>query len=324
MLGDVEALLGPLAAGERGASLALIGDLAASMPASEVVTEWLRPAQLEIGNRWARNALSVEGVHRATSITDAALDLLLDASPPPKPHGSLPLACAPQEWHVLPARMISALLGWRGWKCEFLGAATKADRLDQRVDRQPAPTAVAISCTLPTHLPAVRTLVETAHARGVPVLLGGAAITANRAAAVGADGAANTVDAAVELLDRWRGSVLRLQAPLPLPPQWLEFEAMRPQLARQCAALLAEWLPRSDHADVGYGVREASTFALALLGTAMVVDDEALFAERLSWMGEVIEAKLGLVAIRQTMVSALLSVLPSSFPQARRVVDTAG
>jgi hypothetical protein len=84
-----------------------------------------------------------------------------------------------------------------------------------------------------------------------------------------------------------------------------------------------EWLPRSDHADIAYGLREASTFAVRLLATAMVVDDEALFVEKLRWMGEVMEVKLGLVAIRQTMVSALLSVLPTSFPEARRIADSA-
>lgn len=100
--------------------------------------------------------------HLATAITQAAMARLFDAAVPGM-NGSAPTliaACADVERHEIGLRMVCDLLELEGWDTSFLGATVPIERLVEMVRRR-RPEVVALSASLPPHLPRLRAMVET-------------------------------------------------------------------------------------------------------------------------------------------------------------------
>ncbi len=158
----------------------------------DVLHEILRPAQVEVGRRWWTGQWSVADEHAATVVTEAALSALLQLHVP-RPRASrtprIVVACAPGEWHALPARMAAAQATFDGCRATVLGASTPAVTIGAYLQRTRA-DALVLSCTMPTNLIGAARTIAAAHAVGVPVLVGGAGWGPDnrRAARLGADG----------------------------------------------------------------------------------------------------------------------------------------
>ncbi|HYR30156.1 MAG TPA: hypothetical protein VEU30_16945 [Thermoanaerobaculia bacterium] len=103
----------------------------------------------EIGEEWARGEITVADEHRESH----AIAESLDAMRSPNASGPLAiLACPPGELHELPLRMVRLVLEWRGWRTDFLGAATPWDSLQHAV-RTAKPELVALSAREPIQIP---------------------------------------------------------------------------------------------------------------------------------------------------------------------------
>jgi len=103
----------------------------------------------EIGEEWARGEITVADEHRQSH----AIAESLDAMRTPNENGPLAiLACPPGELHELPLRMVRLVLEWRGWRTDFLGAATPWDSLQHAV-RAMKPDLVALSAREPIQIP---------------------------------------------------------------------------------------------------------------------------------------------------------------------------
>src|SRR4028119_1449022 len=115
----------------------------------DAVIALLAGVQHEVGVRWHNLTWSVADEHAATATIDyafaaAALSMpRIDATA-----GAIVVACAEEEWHVLPARMLTEQLRTRGWDVIFLGGSVPADHLRTFITRRP-PVAAAISCSIP-------------------------------------------------------------------------------------------------------------------------------------------------------------------------------
>lgn len=108
----------------------LVGDLiAGGATIAEVVEEVLRPAQIEVGRRWQDNEWSVAEEHAASAVTEAALMVAATSVAKPGSAGRVVLACATDEWHTLPLRMVSGVLAEAGFDCVFLGPSVPAEHL---------------------------------------------------------------------------------------------------------------------------------------------------------------------------------------------------
>jgi DNA-binding transcriptional MerR regulator len=108
-----------------------------------VVATWDRvlvPVLVGAGVRWETTGEGVDVEHLLSQAITTALERHLPAAPqPPRP---VLLACAPDDLHELPLRVLAAALAETGHGCRFLGAAVPADALRAAVRRTGAAVVV--------------------------------------------------------------------------------------------------------------------------------------------------------------------------------------
>jgi methanogenic corrinoid protein MtbC1 len=282
----------------------------------------LADVQAKVGELWQRNQLTVADEHAATAIIDLALSAAcLDAEPPPRtPEGTVVVACAEEEWHVMPARMFAEQLRAAGWDVVFLGASTPAEHLQRYVAAEP-PTAVAVSCTVPIHLHGARRTISASHAAGVPVLAGGAAFGAapNRAAAIGADAWAATPHDAATTLSTWASTRPPLSAPLTDEAPALAAENERPLIVqRAMRTLTSRFPPLADYTSRQLvRTREDLDYILRFAGASLLTDDDTIVTGFASWLTSVLAAR----GLPDGIVPLGIGVLQDCLPEGRSDVD---
>jgi excisionase family DNA binding protein len=103
----------------------------------------------QIGEQWACGEITVADEHRESHAIAESLDRMRVVNE----RGPICiLACPPGELHELPLRMVRLVLEWRGWRTDFLGAATPWDSLQHAV-RTTKPDLVALSARNPIQIP---------------------------------------------------------------------------------------------------------------------------------------------------------------------------
>jgi methanogenic corrinoid protein MtbC1 len=257
----------------------------------------LAQVQRTVGDLWQQNELTVADEHAATAITDLALAAacLEDQRRRHAPEGSVAVvACAEEEWHVMPARMFAEQLRAVGWDVVFLGGSTPAEHLRRFVAAE-QPAAVAVSCTVPIHLHGARRAISASHAAGVPALAGGAAFGAapDRAAAIGADAWAATVDGAVATLSGWVTNKPPLAAPLVDDTPALTAAAERPLIVdRAMDALASRFQPLADYT-AGQLARTAEDldYILRFVEASLLTGDDSIITSFASWLTSVLAAR---------------------------------
>jgi methanogenic corrinoid protein MtbC1 len=287
-----------------------------------VTVQLLAEVQRKVGDLWQQNELTVADEHAATAITDLALAAAcLEAAPRPHaPVGTVVFGCAEEEWHVMPARMFAEQLRAAGWDVVFLGASTPAEHLRRFLAAEP-PAAVAVSCTVPVHLHGARRTVSASHAAGVPVLVGGAAFGAgpDRAAAIGADAWASTLDGAVATLSRWISSRPRLAAPLVDDALALAAGAERPVIVEQAmSALATRFPPLADYTDWQLDrTREDLDSILRFVEASLLTADDSIITGFASWLTSVLTAR----GLPSGIVPVGIDVLHECLPEGQKEVE---
>lgn len=273
-------LLLALDALDRDGAVHLLRQLAAEgISLGVLVEQLLVPAQVEVGRRWEAGERSVTWEHAATAITDVALLSVAGGSPLPQPRGRVVVACAEQEWHSMPARMLAELLREEQWDAVLVGASAPADPLVGTLQRQRA-FALLVSCTMTAHLPGARRLVEAGHTAGVPVMVGGRAFAAPaRAAAVGADGRCTDAAEADALLSTWLRSAPPPPADVPVDREHLQLQAAALELLER---VLAEVVP-TPGPDGGNALERDLADLLSLVAAALLVGDDSIVSDGLRW-----------------------------------------
>ena len=258
--------------------------------------ELLAEVQRKVGELWQHNELTVADEHAATAITDLALAAAcLEAGRRPHaPEGTVVVGCAEEEWHVMPARMFAEQLRAAGWDIVFLGASTPAEHL-QRFVAAEQPAAVAVSCTVPVHLHGARRAISASHAAGVPVLAGGAAFGSapDRAAAIGADAWASTLDGAAAALSRWVSNRPPLAAPLVDDAPALAAAAERPVIVeRAMSALATRFPPLAGYTNWQLArTREDLDYILRFVEASLLTGDDSIITSFASWLTSVLTAR---------------------------------
>jgi len=267
--------------------------------------------QREVGLRWQSQRWTVADEHGASAIVDHALTMACDAIGGSGTGRPVVVACVEDEWHVLPARMLSEQLRCRGWGTTFLGASAPAGELGRTV-ADLAPVAVALSCSMAMHLPGARRTIEACHDVGIPVAVGGGAFGGPaRADAVGADRWCGTVDELHDTLDAWAHrrpalAAATVLAPEPLPPadrRRVIDDALRAVLARVPPLAAAR-------AHVHDRLRDDVDQLLRCAEAAEHVGDPAIAAEQLAWQAGVSAARGEPEGLAAILVEALAGALP--------------
>jgi methanogenic corrinoid protein MtbC1 len=282
----------------------------------------LAEAQRTVGDLWQQNELTVADEHAATAIVDLALAAASFevVCRPSGPEQTVVVACAEEEWHVLPARMFAEQLRAAGWDVVFLGASTPAEHL-QRFVAAEQPAAVAVSCTVPLYLHGARRAIAAGHAAGVPVLAGGAAFGAapDRAAAIGADAWASTLDGAVATLSGWVSNRPPLAAPLVDDAPALTAGAERPLIVeRAMSALASRFPPLADYTNWQLArTREDLDYILRFAEASVLTGDDSISTGFASWLKSVLAAR----GLPDGTVPVGIGVLRECLPEGLNEVD---
>lgn len=285
----------------------------------------LAEVQRKVGELWQQNELTVADEHAATAVVDLALAAacLEVERRPHAPGGTVVVACAEEEWHVMPARMFAEQLTAAGWDVVFLGASTPAEHLQRFVAAEP-PAAVAVSCTVPLYLHGARRAIAASHAAGVPVLAGGAAFgtAPNRAAAIGADAWASTLDGAVATLSRWVSNRPPLAAPLVDDAPALAAGAERPMIVeRAMSALASRYPPLGDYTSGQLArTREDLDYILRFAEASLLTGDDSIITSFASWLKSVLAARGLPDGILPLGIGVLQECLPEGLNQVDRLL----
>lgn len=285
----------------------------------------LAEVQRKVGELWQQNELTVADEHAATAVVDLALAAacLEVERRPHAPGGTVVVACAEEEWHVMPARMFAEQLTAAGWDVVFLGASTPAEHLQRFVAAEP-PAAVAVSCTVPLYLHGARRAIAASHAAGVPVLAGGAAFgtAPNRAAAIGADAWASTLDGAVATLSRWVSNRPPLAAPLVDDAPALAAGAERPMIVeRAMSALASRFPPLADYTSGQLArTREDLDYILRFAEASLLTGDDSIITSFASWLKSVLAARGLPDGILPLGIGVLQECLPEGLNQVDRLL----
>ncbi|MBL8057818.1 MAG: MerR family transcriptional regulator [Anaerolineales bacterium] len=100
-------------------------------PIDRVLLDVVRPALVELGERWHRGQLPVAVEHFATQFCLRYLQSMAAAAGVPSRSGLILAACAPGEQHEIGLLMLAVMLRWRGWDVTYLGQNLKLERLDE-------------------------------------------------------------------------------------------------------------------------------------------------------------------------------------------------
>jgi len=277
----------------------------------DAVVGLLAGVQDLVGERWQSQRWTVADEHAATAIVDHALAVAGDGAVVGAGAGRVLVACVEDEWHVLPARMLSELLRQRGWDTIFLGASSPADHLG-RFAEQAAPVAAALSCSLSLHLPGARRSIEACHAAGTPVVLGGSAVDAERAAAVGADAWCRSAADLHDLLTAWAASPPATLAEPTVPaPEPIDLAVRNRVVDDAMDAVVRRVAPLAEAP--GSVVARLWDDLDALLGSAEAaahVGDPSIVAEQLTWQRNVAASRGDSADLVDLTLDALASAVP--------------
>jgi excisionase family DNA binding protein len=172
-----ERLLGRLLAGDEAGSWRVVESaLVARVRPDRAHLDLLAPCLREVGERWAAGTLSVGGEHVATA-TAARLAARLAPlrARRGRTRGTVVVAGAPGEQHVLPMTLLTNVLRARGWGVVELGADTPPADVAEAARRADRLVAVALSVgSAESFAATARTAAELRVALpGVSLLVGG-------------------------------------------------------------------------------------------------------------------------------------------------------
>ncbi|GAA3514165.1 cobalamin B12-binding domain-containing protein [Actinocatenispora rupis] len=302
------------------------GMLDAGHDAEEVLLDVIAPAQARVGELWSSNEWNVAREHAATYISERAVEAVAARTVSSGGRGHVVVACVDGEWHSLPARILAETLRCRDWSVTFLGSSVPTAHLVTYL-HQKGPDAAAISCSLPTRLPAARAAIAAVRAVDVPVVAGGRGFgpDARWAARLGADAWAASARELFAILDRWPPATRADPvAPLLLDAEETLVQQARPQLIDAAWAALRARFPRV----ADYSAAQVDTtnedlgHIVDVLAAALLVDDESLFTTFVDWMAGV----LGSRHVPPYPVAVALSAIAAElaeFPRARAYLRTA-
>ncbi|TVP56797.1 MAG: cobalamin-binding protein [Gemmatimonadales bacterium] len=195
--------LAALLEGDRRAAVRVTEEAARSHPITSVYRQIVEAAQVEVGECWARNEISVAREHMATAISQYVLGTLYAHLPiPERTLGRAVITGVEGEKHQLGSHMVADLLEAEGWSVRFLG--TQVPHRDiVEVAREHGAKAVGISATMLTSLDGVDGLIRDLRETLGPelrIVVGGRAFPAGSGLwrELGADATGRNLDEALE------------------------------------------------------------------------------------------------------------------------------
>lgn len=331
-----EAFLAAVVVGDVARAESLVRSLLAEqIPPLAIMTGLVAATQRRIGDLWATDELSVAQEHAATAVSESVIGLLAAATRPgsgtdrathagarSRSDGPVLVACVEQEWHALPALILTELLRADGLSVTYLGANSSSGQLLRHID-ETGPAAVALSCSLGASLPRARRQIEAIRETGTPVIVGGAAFdpAGRRARALGATGfTANGADAAAALR-----ALPRAVPPAPALTHAGAEEAMLVNADRErLAAHATELLRPAGGAAAGSArwdeiAADQMPYLIGCVAGALLTQDRTVADDAVAWVADVLAVR-GAPATVAEQVRRSLAGATSELPHAHALL----
>ena len=178
--------------------------LDAGSPAEDILKRGLVPAMTEVGRRFEEGEYFVPEMlisARAMQSGLAILKPLLVASDV-QATGKVVIGTVQGDLHDIGKNLVGMMLEGAGFELVDLGTDVRAEQFVQAVQDH-GPDLVAMSALLTTTMPSMKTTIDALTDAGVrdqvKVIIGGAPVTEDYAAAIGADGFATDASRAATL-----------------------------------------------------------------------------------------------------------------------------
>lgn len=326
----LSAYLDAVERGDRRAAIDVaVGLVEGGADAERVITDLLAGAQREVGRRWEEGTWTVAIEHRASAITESALQAVTEAAlraPGALAEGSRGraiVACSDGEWHVLPGRMASEILRLRGADVSYVGPSVPAGDLAAMLGDDP-PSAVAITCSLSMSLSGAWHTISALRPLGMTIVCGGRGFGAEGrwGIALGADLWAPDFSSGADLLL----AALEFPPPPPRGPvgtaELIEeirvLERDHETLVEAAYARALDAWPHLREDDVGMrATREDLSSTLRTIRSATIVNDSVIVTDQVRWFESVLGARDLPLAFVPAAFTLLLDVLPPELPNAK-------
>jgi excisionase family DNA binding protein len=204
--GRAERLMARMRVGDGPGAWSIIESALVSGSPSDMYVQLLGPALRRIGDGWSRGAISIADEHRATAVALGLAGMLspLFVKRGPSRSGTVLLAGAEGDAHVIPLLMVADALRADGWGVVNLGA--DVPRAELVATAQGTEHLRAVGISLSSERNAARTSKNIRSLRAacpdVPVLLGGPAAEPEQMARdLGADGWASDLVGTTKLVN---------------------------------------------------------------------------------------------------------------------------
>ena len=327
---EVDTYLESLGRGDRSSALGQARALRSDgHDVLDLIRHLLGPAQLFVGDLWVSDTWSEAQEHAATAISEAVLTTLavereLRATPPDAP--TVVVCCVEQEWHALPALMLSEHLRGDGFAVSYLGANSSAHGLVRHV-HDLGPSAVLLSCSLSAFLPLARRQVEAVRETGTPVVVGGSAFDTDghRARVIGATAFAPSAQGVSDL-------VRSLPTAVPPAPQLThpgaeeayavfgDRETLADDVERLLLRSLAAETAVVTRADGWLRVLDDQLpHLVGSVAGALIADDPSIVTQAVDWVALVLRHRQAPAETARALPQALREAL-QGFPVATRLL----
>ena len=162
-----------------------------TMEPMELVSAHLVPALDEVGARYERGQIFLPQLMNAATASGAAFEEVRRATPPAQASdegGPILLATVEGDIHDIGKNIVRAVLENTGYRVVDLGRDVKAERVVEEAKRRGA-RVVGLSALMTTTVPGMERTIRALREAGlnVPVIVGGAVLTLEYAARIGAD-----------------------------------------------------------------------------------------------------------------------------------------
>jgi 5-methyltetrahydrofolate--homocysteine methyltransferase len=202
---DLKKLYEAILAGDQKTTIAMTKEaIEAKIDAMELVTGYMVPAMDEVGRRFECEEYFVPELLLCGRAMKSALELLrpLLAAAGTQPAGRVVIGTVKGDLHDIGKNLVGAMLEGGGFEVIDLGADVEPSVFVEAV-KQRKPHLVCLSALLTVTMSAMKTTIEALKQAGVrdsvKVLVGGAPITDQFAATIGADGYGASATSAVAL-----------------------------------------------------------------------------------------------------------------------------
>jgi 5-methyltetrahydrofolate--homocysteine methyltransferase len=209
---DLQDLRRRLVAGDAGGVKDLVGQaLNEGVAAQKILADGLIPGMSEVGERFERNEYFVPELLLAARAMYTALDILRPrlAAGDFEPAGRVVMGTVQGDLHDIGKKLCVIMLEGNGYEVTDLGADVAPERFVEAV-KETGARLVGLSSLLTTTMPAmqktIRAIREFDPSGRVRVIIGGAPVTQEFAASIGADGFGRDANAAVSLVKRLIGA----------------------------------------------------------------------------------------------------------------------